>query len=57
MEAIEQAVKKDGFQILGEVQRSLSRDEVEAFYAEHKGKEFFDRLCTYMTSGTASLLF
>jgi nucleoside-diphosphate kinase len=28
----------------------LSRSEAEEFYAEHKGKEFFDRLVNFMTS-------
>ena len=30
----------------------LSRNDVERFYAEHKGKFFYNRLVTYMSSGT-----
>jgi len=41
----------NGFTILAETRRQLSREEVENFYAEHKGKGFFDGLCTYMSSG------
>lgn len=50
---IEKAIVDNGFTILGRAERTLTREEVEKFYAEHKGKEFFDRLCTFMTSGTA----
>ena len=40
-----------GFTVLAETKRQLTRDEVEAFYGEHKGKGFFDGLCSYMCSG------
>ena len=40
-----------GFTVLAETRRQLTRDEVESFYGEHKGKGFFDGLCTYMSSG------
>ena len=30
---------------------ALTRDQAEAFYAEHKGKAFFARLIEFMTSG------
>jgi nucleoside-diphosphate kinase len=30
---------------------SPARDRIEAFYAEHAGKPFFDELVTFMTSG------
>ena len=29
----------------------LDQDMAEGFYAEHKGKPFFDKLITFMTSG------
>ena len=36
---------------MGQIKRTLSREEAEAFYAEHKGKPFFERLISFMTSG------
>lgn len=34
----------------------MSRDEAEGFYAEHKGKGFFEELVGFMTSGPVALL-
>lgn len=44
-------IRSVGFIILAETKRQLTRDEVEEFYGEHKGKGFFDGLCSYMSSG------
>lgn len=44
-------IEQEGFVIVGQIKRSLSRAEAETFYAEHKGKPFFERLITFMTSG------
>jgi nucleoside-diphosphate kinase len=30
---------------------SLTKEQAQGFYAEHEGKEFFDALVEYMTSG------
>jgi len=36
---------------------TLTRNQVEYFYAEHRGKYFYENLCTFMTSGiTVALL-
>lgn len=34
----------------------LTREEAQTFYAEHKGKPFFDSLLEYMTSGPVVLV-
>ena len=31
--------------------RTLSRADAEGFYAEHRGRGFFDELCAFMSSG------
>ena len=36
--------------------RRVTREEVEGFYAEHKGKRFFAELVDFMTSGPLVLL-
>ena len=40
-----------GFVVTGLVMRRLSRAQAEAFYAIHRGKEFFPGLVEFMTSG------
>lgn len=40
-----------GFEILSELRTKLSKAAAGRFYAEHKGKQFFDTLIDYMTSG------
>lgn len=50
--AIIAAIEADDFVIVGQIKRNLTRAEAETFYAEHKGKVFFERLITFMTSGT-----
>jgi adenylate kinase len=49
--AILEEVVAAGFTVVAEVRRRLSREDVEAFYAEHKGRPFFPGLCDYMSSG------
>lgn len=39
-----------GFQIIATKMLRLAREQAEGFYAEHKGKEFFDPLVEYMMS-------
>ncbi len=43
--------EKNGLRIVAARMLSLSRDQAEGFYAEHKGKGFFEDLVAYMTSG------
>jgi len=44
-------IKKEGFTIVEQKELVLTRIQVEHFYSEHRGKDFYDRLCTFMTSG------
>jgi len=37
-------------------QRKLSKEEAEALYAEHKGKDFFDRNIAHIISGPVVLI-
>lgn len=53
--AIIAAIEADDFVIVGQIKRNLTRAEAETFYAEHKGKVFFERLINFMTSGTCAL--
>lgn len=43
--------EKAGLKIVALKMLQLSRDQAEGFYAEHKGRPFFDSLVTFMTSG------
>jgi len=49
-EVIQDIINKK-FNILEIKQEQLTKERAEAFYAEHKGKGFFDNLVKYMTSG------
>jgi adenylate kinase len=49
--AIVEEIRASGFHILAETRRRLQKEEAEAFYGEHRGKGFFDGLCSYMASG------
>ena len=44
-------VEKAGFRIVGAASRLLTVAEADAFYDVHRGKEFFDPLVEYITSG------
>eukprot|EP00884_Botryococcus_braunii_P018206 jgi/Botrbrau1/5069/Bobra.37_1s0033.1 len=48
---IQQLVALAGFTILDERTIWLTKDQAEDFYKEHKGKPFFSKLITFMTSG------
>ncbi|MCY4128960.1 MAG: nucleoside-diphosphate kinase [Gammaproteobacteria bacterium] len=43
--------EKAGLKIIALKMLHLSRDQAEGFYAEHKGKGFFEPLMEFMTSG------
>ncbi len=43
--------EREGLKIIALKMLHLSRDEAEGFYAEHKGKGFFEPLMEFMTSG------
>ena len=42
--------EESGFKVIALKMLHLNQLQVEGFYAEHKGKEFFTRLVEYMTS-------
>lgn len=43
--------EKAGLKIIALKMLHLTREKAEGFYAEHKGKGFFEPLMTFMTSG------
>lgn len=49
--AINAEIEKSGLRIIAQKRVKWSRHQAEAFYAEHKGKGFFDELVGFMTSG------
>ncbi len=44
-------LEKAGFEILGLTSKRMTREEAERFYDVHKGKDFYEPLLDYMTSG------
>ena len=44
-------IEQGGFRIIALKMVFLSRSDAEKFYHVHKGKYFFRKLCTFMTSG------
>jgi farnesyl diphosphate synthase len=54
------AVKADitaaGFAIVEEKTVHMTQDQAQFFYEEHKGKEFFQPLCDFMTSGLCTVM-
>ena len=54
--AIIERLEKNGLRIAAAKMLTLDKAKAEGFYAEHKGKGFFDGLISFMTSGPAVLL-
>ena len=50
-DAIMSIIVGHGFEIVSELRTKLSKAAAGRFYVEHKGKQFFDTLVDYMTSG------
>jgi len=48
---INDIIIQKGFKILASKRLTATREQFETFYAEHKGKPFFDGLVEFMTSG------
>ena len=44
-------IEDSGLDIIHKKELLLTRNEAEGFYAEHKGKPFFEALINFMTSG------
>ena len=49
--AIYNRFESAGFKIVAAKMLHLTKDQAEGFYAEHKGKAFFNGLVEFMTSG------
>jgi len=47
-----QSIYRDGFKVTQIHMCHLTKDQAGAFYAEHKGKPFFNDLVSFMTSGS-----
>jgi nucleoside-diphosphate kinase len=47
--AILARLEQEGFAVKAMKRVHLTRAEVEGFYAEHKGRGFFDELCAFMS--------
>ena len=44
--------QKNGFKIVKEKKLKLEKSEAEQFYKVHETKQFYNDLCTYLSSGT-----
>ena len=44
-------IQEAGFQIAMQKQLTLTKEQAAEFYKEHTGKDYFDSLCTHMSSG------
>jgi nucleoside-diphosphate kinase len=42
-------IQQNDFNIVAQRRLLWSKNEAEAFYGEHRGRFFFERLCGYMT--------
>jgi nucleoside-diphosphate kinase len=50
--AIYARLESAGFNIIAAKMLRLTKEQAEGFYAEHKGRPFFDGLVEFMTSGS-----
>jgi nucleoside-diphosphate kinase len=48
--AINAAIEKTGLRIVAQKRVRWTRPQAEKFYEEHKGRPFYEELCTFMTS-------
>jgi nucleoside-diphosphate kinase len=48
--AINATIEKAGLRIVAQKRVRWTRAQAEKFYEEHKGRPFYDELCTFMTS-------
>ncbi len=49
--AIVSRLEEEGFKVVAMKRIHLTRAQAEGFYAEHRGRGFFDELCTFMSRG------
>ncbi len=48
--AINTLIEKAGLRIIAQKRVRWTAEQAQKFYAEHKGRPFFDELCAFMTS-------
>lgn len=48
---INDTIEKAGLRIVAQKRIRWTLEQAQEFYAEHKGRPFFDELCEFMTSG------
>ena len=48
---INKMITENGFKIIASKRVNATREQFETFYAEHKGKPFYEGLLEFMTSG------
>jgi len=48
---IEKLIESVGFTVVESARMTLTKERAEEFYAEHKGKDYFDELIAFMASG------
>ncbi len=51
-----QRILDEGFEVLAMRQTRLTVAEAEGFYAVHRGRPFFDELCSFMSRGPVVVL-
>ena len=51
-----QRFEQAGFTVVAAKMMQLTREQTEGFYAEHKGREFYEPLIEFMTSGPTMAL-
>ncbi|MBC6497112.1 MAG: nucleoside-diphosphate kinase [Alphaproteobacteria bacterium GM7ARS4] len=49
-ESITKDIRERGYTIVKDARLTLTRQQAEEFYGEHKDRPFFDSLCSFMTS-------
>src|SRR4051812_23149934 len=49
-------MEEDGLKIVSAKMKTLTKDEAEGFYAEHKARPFFGSLVSFMTQGPVLLM-
>lgn len=54
--AILDKISQSGFNLIAMKMKKITGAEASEFYAEHRGKAFFDDLIKYMTSGPVTLV-
>lgn len=48
---INQMIRENGLSIIASKHIQLTKIQAQSFYEEHRGKSFYDRLTTFMSSG------